>query len=363
MKKVRVDSLKGKEILASPVISSNDSVLVHADVELNDEIIGRLNRLGVETVYIYEEETDKDTDTKVNSKEDKPVHVFSVEETIADTNDVIMEELQKHVYKHNEELKKIGVEAEKIIQGVISEPEVIDNITEVRNISTDMYTHCINVCSLATIMALRLKMTQKQVHDISMGAILHDIGLRYVQVPYINIDDTELSLDDRTAYRKHTIYGYSSLQDEEWISGMAKEIILFHHEKLDGSGYPFKQPANKLSSEVRLVSICDDFDSMISGIGSRKMKVYEAIEYIKCNAGIKYDVTIAHKFLESVAAYPMGVNVILSNGEKGTVVRQNREISDRPVVKITQHADGSAPTSNEEINLMKTLTVFIVDTE
>ena len=44
-----------------------------------------------------------------------------------------------------------------------------------------MYTQCINVCSLSTIMALRLKMSDKQVKNVSMGAMLHDIGLRYIR--------------------------------------------------------------------------------------------------------------------------------------------------------------------------------------
>ena len=80
-------------------------------------------------------------------------------------------------------MKILGLEAERIIESVLSEPEVINNITEIRNLSTDMYTHCINVCSLSTIMALRLKMSDKQVKNVSMGAMLHDIGLRYIKTP------------------------------------------------------------------------------------------------------------------------------------------------------------------------------------
>lgn len=93
---------------------------------------------------------------------------------------------------------------------VIEEPEVITNITEMRNISTDMYTHCINVCALSTIMALRLKMSEKQVRNISIGAILHDIGLRYIKVPYMNTNETYMNVKDALEYKKHTIFGYSS---------------------------------------------------------------------------------------------------------------------------------------------------------
>ncbi len=102
---------------------------------------------------------------------------------------------------------------------------------------------------------------------------------------------------------------------------------------------------------------------MISGIGSERMKIYEAIEYIKVHAGIKYDSTIAAKFLDSVAAYPVGCTVYTSDGGKGIVIRQNKEAADRPVIRMTQHADGTPYTDNVEHNLLKKLTIFIVDTE
>ena len=139
--------------------------------------------------------------------------------------------LEKHIYKHNQDLKILGLEAERIIESVLSEPEVINNITEIRNLSTDMYTHCINVCSLSTIMALRLKMSDKQVKNVSMGAMLHDIGLRYIKTPYMNTNETYMNTKDAIEYKKHIIFGYSSVQDEDWIPDIAKEIILLHHEK------------------------------------------------------------------------------------------------------------------------------------
>ena len=186
---------------------------------------------------------------------------------------------------------------------------------------------------LSTIMALRLKMSERQVRNISIGAILHDIGLRYIKVPYMNTNETYMNTKDALEYKKHTIFGYSSLQDEDWIPDIAKEIILLHHERIDGKGYPFQ------------------------------LKIYEAIEYIKANQGIKYDAMMTDKLLESVAVYPVGIKVITSDGESGVVVRQNHKFTDRPVIKMLKHADGSEYEDNVEKDLMKYLTVFIIDTE
>lgn len=399
MKKVKVKSLKGNEILALPIVTDGGTVLIHADVELKPELINRAIRLGIKSLYIkdYPEEvinkenynhivisSEDDYDDVYNEGQDvsdsecadvknekkteynnKYIenHIYKVEETAINSRTIIKDVLEKHIYRHNSDLKVIGEQAEKIIESVIEEPKVITNITEMRNISTDMYTHCINVCALSTIMALRLKMSEKQVRNISIGAILHDIGLRYIKVPYMNTNETYMNVKDALEYKKHTIFGYSSLQDEGWIPDIAKEIILLHHERIDGKGYPFQHKGDKIKTEVKLVSLCDDFESLISGVGSTKLKIYEAIEYIKANQGIKYDATITDKLLESVAVYPVGINVITSEGEMGVVVRQNHKFTDRPVIKMLKHADGSPYNDDVEKDLMKYLTLFIVDTE
>lgn len=399
MKKVKVKSLKGNEILALPIVTDGGTVLIHADVELKPELINRAIRLGIKSLYIkdYPEEvinkenynhivisSEDDYDDVYNEGQDvsdsecadvknekkteynnKYIenHIYKVEETAINSRTIIKDVLEKHIYRHNSDLKVIGEQAEKIIESVIEETEVITNITEMRNISTDMYTHCINVCALSTIMALRLKMSEKQVRNISIGAILHDIGLRYIKVPYMNTNETYMNVKDALEYKKHTIFGYSSLQDEGWIPDIAKEIILLHHERIDGKGYPFQHKGDKIKTEVKLVSLCDDFESLISGVGSTKLKIYEAIEYIKANQGIKYDATITDKLLESVAVYPVGINVITSEGEMGVVVRQNHKFTDRPVIKMLKHADGSPYNDDVEKDLMKYLTLFIVDTE
>ena len=106
----------------------------------------------------------------------------------------------------------------------------------------------------------------------------------------------------------------------------------------------------------------DDYDSLISGIGNKKIKVYQAIEYIRVNAGKKYDSTIAAKFLETIAWYPVGIKVVLNDGDVGIVIRQNKDSTDRPVIKMLTHADGSEYNPQTEIDLLKKLTLFVVDT-
>jgi len=352
MQYIQVEQLKGEEILAVPILAYSDIVLIHADTVIKKEYIEKLLELKIKYVYIK------------NEIEFKPsqIKVYGIEETKEQTQKLVKNILEHHIYKHNKDLIKIKDAAEKILDSVISEPEIINNITEMRNISTDMYSHSINVCLLSTIVAISLNMNEIKVRNISIGAILHDIGLRYISVPYINIDILDMNIKDILEYKKHTILGYSAVQEASWLSETSKEIILLHHEREDGSGYPFQKKSNKIKQEVKLVSLCDDFDSFISGIGSKRMKIYEAIEYIKVCIGSIYNVTIATKLIELIALYPIGLRVITNEGEVGIVVKQNVDMTDRPVIRMLVHSDGSEYKEKVNKDLMNLLTLFIVDT-
>ena len=352
MQYIQVDKLKGDEILAVPIMAYSDIVLIHADTLIKKEYIEKLLELKIKYVYIK-----SDTDFMESKRK-----VYGIEETKKQSLVLVKSILEQHIYKQNRDLKKVKEAAEKIVESVLSEPEIINNITEIRNLSTDMYSHSINVCLFSTIMAISLNMSKIQVRNTAVGAILHDIGLRYISVPYINIDIIDMNNKDTLEYKKHTILGYSAVQEATWLTETSKEIILLHHEREDGSGYPFQKKINKIKPEVKLVSLCDDFDSFISGIGSKRMKIYEAIEYIKVCAESLYDLTMVTKLMELIAIYPVGIQVITSEGEVGVVVKQSSRTTDRPVIRMLVHSDGSKYQEAVYKDLMNLLTLFIVDT-
>lgn len=139
-------------------------------------------------------------------------------------------------------------------------------------------------------------------------------------------------------YKKHPVYAYSSLQGENWISNMSKNMILYHHERIDGTGYPLK--ATDIPLECRIIQVCDVFDEMICGIGCKRVKVYEAIEYLKNFKNIKFDGRIVDIFLEFTAVYPAGTYIQTNEGEIGIVLRQNKQFPGRPVIRVIQDKNG-----------------------
>lgn len=338
MRLCKVNNLTGTEILAKDVMTLEYKILLSAGTHLKPEYVEKLKELNVREVYVKEKEPD--TKEVVILKEEVEKSFRSKVKNI----------LEKHTYSHNENLMELCQTADTIITNILEEEEVVEKIYDIKERSSDIYEHSINLCSLATIVALKMGLTQEMVHDIGVSCLLHDLGLRYLQVPYEDKNLNELTELEYVEYKKHPVYGYSALRDENWISEDSKNMILYHHERLDGSGYPLK--TTDISQECRIIQICDAFDEMICGIGCERTKVYEAVRYLRNNKDIKFDGKIVDIFLEFTAVYPAGTVVKTSEGETGIVLYQNKQYPDRPVIRITKDRNGMA------VDVVKDLAVY-----
>lgn len=327
MKRCKVDDLTGTEILAKDVITSEYQVLLSVGTPLKQEYIDKLRELDIKEVYIKSDEPH--TKTVVILREE-------VEESFKSK---VRSILEKHTYSHNEKLEELCQMADHIITNILEEHKVVEQIYDIKERGSDIYEHSINICSLATIVALRMELPQKTVHDIGVSCLLHDLGLRYMTIDYADRDPEEMSESEYAEYKKHPIYGYSALRGENWISNESKNMILYHHERIDGSGYPLK--ATDISEECRIVQICDAFDEMICGIGCKSVKIHKAVEYLQKYKDVKFDGRIVNIFLEFIAVYPAGSRVRTSEGEVGVVLYQNGEFPDRPMLRIIKDKDGT----------------------
>ena len=326
MKRCKVDNLTGKEILAKDVITSEYQILLSVGMPLKQEYIEKLRELDIKEVYIKEDEPH--TKTVVILREE-------VEESFKSK---VRSILEKHTYSHNDKLEELCQTADSIITKILEEDKVVEQIYDIKGRSSDIYEHSISICSLATILALKMELPHQTVHDIGVSCLLHDLGLRYLAIDYADRNLEELSELEYAEYKKHPIYGYTALRGENWISNESKYMILYHHERMDGSGYPLKVTDSPV--ECRIIQICDVFDEMICGIGCKRVKVYEAIEYLRSLKDIKFDGKIVDTFLEFTAVYPAGSTVRTNEKETGIVLYQNREFPDRPVLRIIKDRDG-----------------------
>ena len=345
MRRKTLNELTGNEVLAKDILTDDFLTILPKGAVLKPEYIGKLKELEIKEVYIQEDEPKAEEIAILKAEVEN-----NVKEKVKDI-------LERHTYQHNEELVALCETADNIIVNIIQEDEVAEQVFDIKERNADIYEHSLSICTMAVLAALKLDMPQDLIHQIGVGCLLHDIGLRYLTIDFENQDIFSLSEADLAEYKKHPVYGYSALKNEYWISDLSKNIILYHHERLDGSGYPLR--ATTLNDAIEIVNVCDTFDELICGIGCKKVKVYEAIEYLKAYRNIKFSSKIVDTFLEFTAVYPVGTKVMTNEKELAIVIRQNKEFSDRPVLRILADATGKKVEEEQIKDLVKVHHVFI----
>ncbi len=351
MRRIQTEQIRGNEILAKDIYSGNGVIILPEGTKLKLEYRKRLCELNITDIFV------EDEISKEITEED-----FQDEVICELCSDSLQNAIETFFYASKRERKKLFVVAEGVIQNVLERKEVLYNVSMVRRKDKSISDHCLSVAALSILVALNAGFTVEQTQEIAIGALLHDIGFMKVKVDYNTVIEDETDDEVKKEIRRHVVYGYMSVEKQEWLSSVAKDIILYHHERIDGSGYPFKLVGDRIKPEVRLVSICDAFDNMIYGNLEHKVKVYEAIEYITGLAGRKFDAHFTNVFVSSVAPYPVGSIVKTNNDQTCIVIRQNNQSPTRPVLReLIRNEDGDWE-SYKEHDLTEELTVFIVDT-
>ena len=344
MKICYTSELKEHDILARDVMADGYNVFLYKNTILNKKYIEKLKDLNIQYVYIQDNIPQEEVAVLKKEIEEK-------------SKSKVKEVILKHTYNNSNELKQLSETADNIIVNILEEDEVVENIYDIKERSADIYAHSISICVLATIVALKLGLDKERVHDIGVGCLLHDLGLRYMMIDYEDQDIETLSNKELAEYKKHPVYGYTALKNENWLSKKSKEIILCHHEKIDGSGYPLH--ATEISVDTKIVSVCDTFDELICGIGRKRMKIYEAVEYLKSFKNILFDGKIVDALLDFTAVYPSGSVIVTNEGDIAVVIRQNKGFPERPIIQLTRDKFGNPIDDDKIIDLVKVNNVFI----
>lgn len=161
---------------------------------------------------------------------------------------------------------------------------------------SDKYTyhHSLRVQEYSFKIAKELGLSLEVISDVFDAAALHDIGKIKVPETILN-KPGRLTDDEFTMMKQHSTYGYEMIKDV-YDKKIAK-IILQHHERLDGSGYPHGLKGEEILLEAKIIGIADTYDAMTSDRVYRKgMNPIIAIEELKRLSGIHYDKEIVDAF-------------------------------------------------------------------
>lgn len=313
-----VKTLRGGERLAEPVITEEKETLISRGTVLKPEYLDLISFLGIDTVCIEDPYESIETPHQIISKDKREEYISRVKKI-----------LENHIYQEKNSLEKLKPLAKDIVTNLLSVDENIVIDIEERN--GNLYEHTIMVTFLSVLVAKRMKMKEESLYQIALGCLLHDLGLRYITVPYMNYDMENRPKSEIFEFKKHTILAYSALEGEEWIDTNAKKMILSHHERRDGSGFPLKQKTRDIESNI--LQACDAFDCLISGMECKRMDIQQALEYLVETADVLFDRRIIKVIERMVARYPVGTKVRLNTGEIGIVLSQTKN-SIRPIIGV-----------------------------
>lgn len=210
--------------------------------------------------------------------------------------------------------------------------------------------HSVNVALRSLLFARELALPPDQVAAIGLGALLHDVGKLGLPVALLD-KPGPLSREEWGMIRRHPVMGGQLLADSA-LPETVLRIIRYHHERIDGGGFPEGLKGDELDLPTRIVALVNAYDSMTSRRVDRPtLSGYQAVSELMRDADRNWGRELVEAFVRCVGIYPAGTRVRLSNGAEGVVVYTPLGHRLHPVVCLYRRPDGSSDTRLPLLNL------------
>lgn len=221
---------------------------------------------------------------------------------------------------------------DEITASVARNPSALIGIARLKSKDEYTYMHSVAVCALMINFARTLEMDEDMVRHLGLAGLLHDVGKMATPDPVLN-KPGKLTADEYAIIREHPVRGYDMIVGAPDAPAIAADVVLHHHEKYDGTGYPHGLKGEEISLHARMGAICDVYDAITS---DRPYKdgwaPAESIARMLEWDG-HFDRKLLEAFIRSVGIYPIGTLVRLRSNRLGIVVGANKREPTHPRVK------------------------------
>ncbi|WP_026888411.1 HD-GYP domain-containing protein [Clostridium beijerinckii] len=325
--KILVFDCKPGMILAEDIIY-NGLKLASRNTMLNAYIIDKLISLGEYSAHIYVSEGNnnlgKSNIDKIKEFEaDYDVSIYNIKEVI---NELITTDNM-----NAESISKIS----KSIIKYLDEPNItIKCLVALKEADEYTYKHCINVAIYSMLIAKWMNLSSDTVKEIIESGLLHDIGKIKIDNEILN-KPSKLTREEFDEIKKHTILGYDIINDYNYFSRNIKDAILMHHERIDGSGYPFGKLGRDITLNAKIVAAADTFDAMTSNrVYKKGLTPFKTFEMFLTEGVKLYDTSVIFALLENISPYYIGMKVRLQDGKIGEIMYIPPNDILNPIIKV-----------------------------
>ena len=347
------------DILARSIYTETGMVLVGAGVVLTERMIARLKKKNITSLYIEDERTNDIMVDTIISEETRREAMTLIHETFRAAEGASPKKWQ-HVFSD----KLLGSQLRQVMTAIAGE---LKNSRSAMNLMADacaydnyIFTHSFNVALYSSAIALKTGFSEKEIVEIGIGGLLHDIGKTCVPDEILR-KPGKLTAEEFALMKKHAEQGFEILRKQDDISLLIAHCAYQHHERWDGSGYPRALKAEEIHPFARLMAVADVFDALTTHRVYRPSVLpHEAMEILYSGSNTMFDPTYVIAMRDTIALYPIGLSVTLNTGEAGVVAEANAGLPSRPTIRILTDENGRQVDKPYEYDLSKRLDLMIV---
>lgn len=339
--------------LGKRIYNEEGLTLLAEGAELTASILRRLERLGVDMLYIQDQLTDDIVPPEMISDETKRQAIKQIRTVY---RSMMNDTMGRMSYPHlGYSFRKM---TEEILNDLGSREDVLIMLGDIHTTDHYLYTHSFNVCLYTLTLGMAAGYSREDLFTLGMGAMLHDIGKTRIE-PKVLLKPGKLSDDEFSEMKRHTELGYAILKDEPFVPLLAAHCAFQHHERLDGSGYPRGIRDGEIHDFAKWIAITDSYDAMTTNrVYRRGMLPHQAVDILYGGSCTQYDQRKLEIFRDKVALYPVGLTVKLSSGETGVVTSVPSKTPNRPIVRIIEDAEGGS-VQPYEVDLSRHLSTMV----
>lgn len=343
IKWVKTRECKEEDILAEDIVNEAGTVIAKKYTLLNHYIISILHHFGISRVKILCNKSS----LELNQEQCYAMVKGQYKENIQSVKEVLC----NLVADNNLQMDKL----EDIVNHACGYMEDTYSIVKVMNEEKEFdeytYTHSINVAIYAMLIGKWMKLDQESIQKLIVAGLLHDVGK--MKIPYDVLNKKSKLTDAEFALlKKHPEFGYDIVKEQNGISEDISRAVLLHHERMDGSGYPYHCAGEDINLYARIIAVADVYDAITTNrVYKSKRTPFEAFNIFKTEEVKNMDPRIVHAFITNISIHYVGMNVLLNTGEVGKIVYIPPQSVSNPIVGLNH--DYIDLSKDQEKNIVK----------